>query len=349
MNNYSDIEKSIFSLYYDTPPDTVQKIDLCRGDDDFRNIYFTYDGKKRLVIKHASNSFTDKARIHGWEQLITEYNKLGIYCPHILPNKHKELTYQYTKDGRTYYVFAEEFAKYETAEHAGEDKPLDEAERRRLTDDILRSVGKVASAHFDFLPFPSAYCLLEPHSPPDTTDEGTACALLFADYIKKELPQFVPRVGMLMKIYYANQEALRKVYSLLPVSCFQADINDSNVLLDGRTFAGLIDFNLSGKEPVLNYTVRLALLGNNRKRFWSDETLDRNRMTEFMRNMECIEECYSFSPLEREVFPVLLRYINSFWWEHIRELETIKQDDAEINRLLDWLEYQMTRDDIRLP
>ena len=52
------------------------------------------------------------------------------------------------------------------------------------------------------------------------------------------------------------------MYSALPFSCFQGDLNESNILLDenGR-FAGLLDFNLCGREPVLNYAVREALWG----------------------------------------------------------------------------------------
>jgi hypothetical protein len=41
--------------------------------------------------------------------------------------------------------------------------------------------------------------------------------------------------------------------------------------------------------------------------------------------------------------------MNSFWWFHLEEIKLIKDDDSKITKLFDWLEYQMTRDDIRLP
>ena len=49
-------------------------MDLCRGEEDFRKVYIADDGKKKLVIKYASNAFTDGERIGGWARLIHEYN-----------------------------------------------------------------------------------------------------------------------------------------------------------------------------------------------------------------------------------------------------------------------------------
>ena len=107
-------------------------------------------------------------------------------------------------DGRDYYVYAEEFSIYQTAEQLG-------AEKQQYMPDALRSLGTIASKRLDFLDFPSAYCLLEPFAGVDTTDEETECALLFMDYIKKNLPQFLPRAEKLLDLFYKNQEECRKV------------------------------------------------------------------------------------------------------------------------------------------
>lgn len=354
-----DITKDLFLLYYDTVPGEIETLDLCRGDSDFRKVYIADDGSRKLVIKHSSNSFTDAERIHGWQRLIAEYNKLGIYCPDIVPNKNGDLVYQYTENERTFYVHAEEFAKFDIAKKIGNEVSKDETGRPDYVDDMMRSVGKVAAAHFDFLPFGSAYCMLEPHSPPETTDEATVCTELFFDFVKKELPNHLSRAKKLVDLFYNNQDKLRKVYSSLPVSCFQADLNDSNILLDKqRKFAGLIDFNLCGREPVLNYTVRAALWhvynkilfdDSGRWLFMHDEQLDKKRIDEFLHNLRCVEDTYTYSDEERDAFPVLFRYMNSFWWHHVNEIKLIKDDDKKIEQLFDWLEHQMTRDDIRLP
>ena len=68
-----------------------------------------------------------------------------------------------------------------------------------------------------------------------------------------------------------------------------------------------------------------------------------------MENIGYIRENYEFSAFEREVFPILFRYINSFWWFHLYEIKLIKDDANKINQLFDWLEHQMTRDDVHLP
>ena len=184
-------------------------------------------------------------------------------------------------------------------------------------------------------------------------------ALFFVDYIRQNLPAHLSRAEALLELYYQRQEELLTVYPLLPTSCFQADLNDSNILLDeNNQFVGLIDFNLCGKEPILNYAIREALWNvadnrlfgeKDRRLYFYDEELDKLRIKLFLENIGYIQESYEFSEFEKEVFPVLFRYMNSFWWFHLDEIALIKNDEPKIEKLLDWLEHQMTRDDIRLP
>ena len=108
----------------------------------------------------------------------------------------------------------------------------------------------------------------------------------------------------------------------------------------------------------MNYAVREALWGVSDKRlfgekdsrlYFYDKELDNLRMNLFLENIANIKETYQFSSFERDVFPILFRYMNSFWWFHLDEIKLIKEDERKITQLFDWLEYQMTRDDIRLP
>ena len=114
----------------------------------------------------------------------------------------------------------------------------------------------------------------------------------------------------------------------------------------------------SGKEPILNYAVREALLGISDKRlfgekdsrlYFYDSDLDELRIKLFLENIGYIQENYEFSEFEKDVFPILFRYMNSFWWFHLDEIKLIKEDERKITQLFDWLEYQMIRDDICLP
>lgn len=350
----------LWSLYYNHAPQIFKRIEQCQNDADFRQIYMMDDGCRKLVVKQAANAFTNRERILGWDRLIREYNKLGIYCPQIVCNCRNELMYEYTLEEKKHWVYAEEFAKYNTVEQIRRERCTDVYGRPRYLDDVLRSVGKVGAMHFDFLSFPSAYCLLEPFSLPDTMDEVTECALNFRDVIQTECPRYMAQVERLMSLFFSNQAALREVYGDLPVSCFQADLNDGNILLDEHyDFAGLIDFNLSGREPVLNYAVRAALWRLQDVRlysqddkhielFWYDDALDDLRIQVFLHNLEIIAENYQFSAGERRAFPILLRYMNSFWWNHIDEIKRVKDDNDRIHSLLCWLERQMTRNDIQL-
>ncbi len=347
------------SLYYDTDVSDVKTLDLCRGDDDYRKVHIVDDGHRKLVIKYLSNTFSDRRRIEGWFALMNEYRKIGLYCPAVVPNLNGETLHCDNVDGRDYYTYAEEYSIYETAEHIGKDKYKDAQGRDCFTPDVMRFLGRIASAKLDILDWASAYCLLEPFCAPDTTDEATECAVAFVNYVRDNIPAHLSRAETLLDMFYKRQEDLRKVYYSLPTSCFQADLNDSNILLDSNNnFVGLIDFNLCGKEPILNYAVREALWGISDKRlfgekdsrlYFYDEELDNLRINLFLENIGYIQETYNFSPLEKDAFPILFRYINSFWWFHLDEIELIKENEDKINQLFDWLERQMTRDDIRLP
>ena len=333
------------TLYCDTEVTDIEIKDSSHGDVDFRKAYIVNDGISKIVIKHFSNPFSNQERIMGWFRLMDEYRKIGLYCPAIIPNCYGELLYKHTVDGRDYYVYAEEFSAFQTAEQLDVEKQL-------YMPDVLRALGTIASKRLDILDFPSAYCLLEPFSDADTTDEETECALLFIDYIKKNQPKHLPRAKKLLDLFYKNQEACRRVYDSLPTSCFQADLNSSNI-----KFVGLFDFNLCGREKILNYAMREALWAtyqsclvdkDNNYIFYFDKKLDDIRMNTFLENMSYIQETYNFSEDEKSAFPILLRYINTFWWYSLSDLEAFSTDDNKVEKMLDWIELQMTRNDIVL-
>jgi len=344
--------------YFSVEPKEIKTLDLCRGNDDFRKVYIVSDVEKKIVIKHSCNTFTDENRIGGWMKLMEIYREIGIYCPRVVPALDGRSVCSEIIDGRVHYAFAEEFAAYETAEHIGSEKLKGEDGNAVYMPDMLRALGKVAALKLEVLDWPSSYCILEPFCEPDTVDEATECAEKFVAKVKEILPAHTERAEELLKLFYKVQGELKEMYHSLPCSCFQGDLNESNVLVDEENkFVGLIDFNLCGREPVLNYALREALwnvddaclLGENDQCLYLfDEKLDDLRIKAFLRNLGYVQEYYVFSEYERIVFPYLFRYINSFWWYHIGTLEEVKEDAEKIDQLFDWLEKQMTRDDIRL-
>lgn len=346
-------------LYYQIEPTNINILDRCRGEDDFRKVYLTDDGSRKLAIKHTSNSFTNEKYINGWFRLAKAYNELGIYCPSPINNKNGELIHHYQENNRSYYVYAEELAKYPTAESIGEEKFTAADGQPIFLKNMMRSLGRVANAKLDVISFHSAYCLLEPYAPPDITDETTECALRFVNYLRKEIPIFHSEADELWNLFVHAQNELKKNYSSLPTSCFQADLNLSNILLnDENDFAGLIDFNLCGREPSLNYLVREALWWADGKELYDSDTnplycydhaLDTRKMSYFLKNLTYIQEEYEYSLEERHIFPILFRYINSFWWGDLKELKRIKDDPDKVSALLGYIKQQMTRNDILLP
>ena len=352
--------EEIIALFYENGAEILRELDLCRGEKDFRKVYIVDDKTKKLVIKHTSNSFSNGDCIRGWAELAEKYNSLGIYCPATVRNKNGELYSEYTDNGRKYYVYAEEFAKFPTAESLGKEKTYDENGRPYFLSNMMRHLGKVASAQLDVMDHPSAYALLVPFDIEDETDEATECAEKFYRFVCKELPEHQAEAKRLLDMFYSNKRELEAVYKNLPTSCFQADLNDTNILVDeDMDFAGLIDFNISGKEPCINYLCREALwnVSDNRlydkddhhELYFYDEALDNRRLDLFFDNIGLIAENYCFTEKEREIFPVLFRYMNSFWWFHVSEIERIKNDSEKIPQLFKWLEKQMTRNDLRLP
>lgn len=347
------------SLYFEAEPKDIKVLDLCRGEDDFRKVYIADDGKRKIVIKHMSNTFSDEKRIIGWFKLMEVYRSLGVYIPDIVTNLSGELIDSAVVEGRHYYTYAEEYSKYETVENIGEEKCKDGQGRYTYVPDLMRLIGRIGSLHLDLFDWPSAYCIIVPFCEPDTTDEGTECALEFVKYVKENLPKYTEKAEKLLSLFYKNQQKVAVFYDKLPTSCFQADLNETNILLDeNKRFAGLIDFNICGKDSVLNYAVREALwavddgclYGKNDERFYIyDRELDKIRISAFLRNISFVQEEYRFCDAEREAFADVFRYINGFWWFHIDELKRVRDDENKVECLLDYLEEQMTRDDIRLP
>lgn len=345
---------------YCTTVRTIQTLDLCRGDADFRKVHIVDDGVRKIVIKQCANDFTDQRRIEGWFRLAAAYRSLGIYCPAVVRALTGETVITYPENERMYYVYAEEYACYETAEQRGRSALNDCDGQPLYLGDLMRSIGKVAREHWDVVDWRSQFGLFEQHSLPyDHADETTQAAKCFAEHMREHLPAFRSRTEHIMALFYQNQMLLRELYDTLPTSCFQGDLNDTNILVDENgQFVGVIDFNVCGREPVLNYAVKEALMHiensvlfdeeGNELYFYSDE-LEAIRIQAFLKNMAFIGECYPFSDYERAAFPVLFRYINPFWWEQVHAIRQFSHDSNKVVKILDWIEYQLVRDDVRLP
>ena len=136
----------------------------------------------------------------------------------------------------------------------------------------------------------------------------------------------------------AVREALGALYPRLPTSVFQADWNDSNVLLtaDGH-FAGLIDYNLAGEDKVLNMAVSIGTYGFNASADGAEKGEKRFRDT-----LRLLSSRYAWNEDEIRAAPLLWHYLNALYWNEVQDLEKARTED-EAAAVLDRVEKYLSR------
>ncbi len=320
----------IYGRFFDGKPVKADVVETSRDEHDFRHtLIITDETGLRRVIKLADNDFTFPDKIRVWQRAVTEYRRLGYYCPLIFADRTGDFPTVGYK-GRSCTAYAEEFSRFRTAE----DRTVKNAEvtdRSTYLRDAWIMTARVAQEHFDFSEYPSGYCLFERFCPSDRTDEvlevadeWKSCADRLPDFSKEQ-------VGRIWRLWNENREVLAGIYGRLPTSVFQADLNPTNILLDddGR-FAGVFDFNLCGRDVFLNYLIRE--IGDD------DQETERQRICKIL---GFVREYYSFSQLEKDSVLMLYRCLKPLWNTHDK-FEKCSGD--ELCQVLDSIEHSLTAD-----
>ena len=228
-------------------------------------------------------------------------------------------------------AYAEEFALYPAAEKRETDF-ADYSDDRSYMREAWLLTAKAAAKHFDYTGYPSGYCLFETFCPSDKTDEVLENALEW-----KTLSDALPersrsQAERIWRLWQENRAALEPIYKRLPSSVFQADLNSTNILIDGdRNFKGLMDFNLCGREVFLNYIIR--------------ETNDEDPAAELNKlryTLALVSEEYEFSVLEKNTVLMLYRCLKPLWRPY--KLKEAEGDEAKISALLNETEHYLTAD-----
>lgn len=342
--NYTEV----FKLYDKQEPLAYEIKDTSHGDADYRRAVFTEWPGRKIVIKITSNDFTTPERVEGWAKTIEEYIAAGYYCPRIIKNRKGAYTAKVLIDDKNCLVYAEEYSKYRTADSF----PKSEITKDGLhifADDTIRTIGVIGAKHLTTATFPSGLCILEKFAPSDPCDEVMEESLHFKKVIDDCLPQWKDRFGKIWNLFEGNRKKLEEIYPLLPASVFQADLNYTNILLDeDKNFMGILDFNLCGRDTVLNHLFREIFLeydvrGNDI--FYSKEA--NNITTElFLAKVRLVAEVYPLSKLEKSSAVLIYRYLRPFWWRPSHEIEKVKNDDQKVRQIFDWVENELTRTDI---
>ena len=328
----TDEMKDIFALFSGEEPTGCAVIDSGHGERDFRhNLIFDTAGGQRLVIKLSKNCFTTPERVAVMQRLVNEYRDMGIFCPRIFESKAGGFPTVFY-EGRECLAFAEEFAPYRILKDR-------DAETDPETDDIWRAkwelTARVASRHLDFTALPSCYVLFEPMCEEDDTDEVLEQAQEWKKHADRLPRKFKRQVERIWRLWWDDRRKLGAVYGSLPVCVLQADLNSTNILIDSEgKFAGLIDFNLCGREVFINYIMRECF----RADFDKEVRL-------IQKALAVCSKHYTFSKEEKEYALMVYRCLKPIRKGfEIERLLNSHADDDDIVRCLDRIENSLTKD-----
>ena len=319
--------KNIYTLFFDGTPVIARSIDTSRGDADFRMTFIIeIDSGEKRVLKLADNDFTFPDKILVWQRTVDEYRRLGYYCPRIFSDKSGVFPFV-NYHGHHCVAYAEEYSMYQSAEDRNQHADLNGALYDGYNREIWRMTAQVAAKHFDYTEFPSAYCLFETFCPSDSTDEVLENALKWKEYAYALPAEFKNQVEKIWRLWTNNRAKLEKIYKTLPASVFQADLNPSNILVDGDgKFAGVCDFNLCGRDVFLNYLMR-----------------ENNDVQEICEALKISAEYYRFSEIEKEAAPMMYRCLKPLWYSSVEKIRDSVNDYRSAKKHLDETERELTR------
>ena len=337
-------KKEIALLFRSEEPINITAKNSSHGEDDFREALFVEYEDEKMVIKLADNSFTDEEHLIMWMTIAEKYKELGYYCPQFI----KALDGTFPRvdyEGHNCIVYAEEYSLYRSADEIIEEKFK---ETGLMADgyfsylkDVVSMNAKVASQHYNFTDLPSAYSMFETFDAKDEVDEVMEYALNWKKEADKLPEKYREQVERIWANWQDARAQLREIYSELPTSVFQADINDTNVLLDEEgNFKGVYDFNIGGKEVFINLIFREAPYVSSRK--WGG--VEDHFLLCIKKVLQLSSEIYEFNELEKKAAPLLYKCIKPLYWYSTDLLKEAGNQETEIQKCLDFIEYEQTRE-----
>ena len=228
----------------------VKLIDTSHGDDDIR-LNFIISNK--WVLRFCKAPEMTEERLADLNRLIDRYIEFGLKCPRFLADAEGKYIHEW--NGLACYL--QEYIDLPIADELN----LDEEEQDKIWHEVLDSVAAFAEKYrdVDISDTMGMYSLFD--LSPFDVEIGIDEKQQNFDSLCKELKDLGEHelVERLETKHGQVRENLKKIYRDLPQCVFQDDENFSNVLLDNeRHLAGLIDFNLSGTEVIVNHYANLC-------------------------------------------------------------------------------------------
>ncbi len=235
--------KKILSVYGIDFYSSCREIDSSRDAEDVRLNYII---DKKYVLRYNTSDVMGEGRIREINDLVKRYLAEGVKCPKYIPTLSGDFV---LRRGR-FYCYLSEYLDYALASEA------ELPDGGAWYDEVLDFTAAFAQKYknIGISDTMSMYSLFElcPYDKKAGIDEKQ-------DNLNELLDSIRAAGGQVLAEKLADKNSavrgeLLGFYAGLPRCVFQGDENFSNVLVDGSGhFTGLIDFNMSGTDVIVNY------------------------------------------------------------------------------------------------
>lgn len=238
MNMSEEEISKIASTFGIEKESEINIIDTSRGNDVRINAIID----RKYVLRIWSTSFSEK-RIAAIARLCERYNSIGVIAPHY----HKTKNGKYTCNYGRYTCNLSDYIDLPTEYELG-----NSVDHESVKKDVLAMIGKFASmfSGVDLMPEMSMWSIIDLAPLDIGIDEKqenldmlvSALKEAGEDRFAKEISDFND----------STRKRIESVMRSLPRCVIQGDLNSTNILIKNGSFAGLIDFNMSGTEVNIN-------------------------------------------------------------------------------------------------
>lgn len=311
--------------------------------DDIRYAYKIETNQGAFCLKAHHNGFTTVKRINDTARLIEKFNKIGFYSPRYSKWFDGSFSTAVISDGKEFIVWVEEFSEYKTA---NSDMLLE------LPDIEMQKVeylGRVSTGLMDYeFNYPSPYIMYSPFDSTTTTDE-------YEEFLEKVYAQLqnvnavdIEILDHVRLFFYSKREEIKSKYVALPSSVFQSDLHAENLVISNNKIIGLIDFNLAGREKVLNYFINETAYQENNpigKKWVSDDYIE-THLQHFREKLKLFRKYYTLNDLEIDIIEDLYKVIVPYKFYPLTEIigYAQKNDFEEVNYRLQGMKKIIDKD-----
>ncbi len=149
---------------YDIAGDSIEKLDdTSRNDEDIRQQYLI---NHSYVMKLNTAVLVSEKFLEDISRVIERYRKIGVWVPRLIRKTDGKFLAEMEIDGRTYYVYVEEYAIYKTAK--------DVKDEDKLKREMMEHIGILAAEYsgVDLMETPSMWTILDLHPLDKEVDES---------------------------------------------------------------------------------------------------------------------------------------------------------------------------------